>query len=47
MHFKGFLSLILEEKELKQVCLKNNFFIATFSCFVDSKADLCIPRKKS
>ena len=27
MHFKEFLSLILEEKELKQLCLKNNTFL--------------------
>ena len=42
MHFKGFLSLILEEKELKQ----KQTFIATFSCFVHSKADLYIQKKK-
>ena len=42
MHFKGFLSLILEEKELKQ----KQTFIATFSCFVHSKAGLYIQRKK-
>ena len=42
MHFKGFLSLILEEKELKQ----KQIYIATFSCFVHSKADLHIQRKK-
>ena len=43
MHFKEFLSLIFEEKELKQ----KQFFIPTFSCFVHSKADLYIQRKKN
>ena len=42
MHFKGFLSLTLEEKELKQ----KQTFIVTFSCFVHSKTDLYIQRKE-
>ena len=27
MHFKGFFYLVLEEKELKQLCLKKNTFL--------------------
>ena len=47
MLLKSFPSLIFEEKELKQLCLKNKaFFIAAFSCFVHSKVDLWIPRKR-
>ena len=35
MQFEGFLSLILEEKDLKQLCLYNcTFFLI---CFVHSK----------
>ena len=42
MHFKKFLSLILKEKELKQ----KQICIAFSSCFVQSKADLYIQKKK-
>ena len=44
MQFEGFLSLILEEKDLKQLCLYNyNFLLVGFE---HSKVDLCMLRKK-
>ena len=47
LHFKGFLILILEEKELKELCLKKNTFYCTFFFYFEhSKADLCIRKKK-
>ena len=33
MHFKEFLYLILEENELKQLCLKENTFYCNFFLF--------------
>ena len=47
MHFKGFLSLILVEKELNFYVLNRTLIIADVSYFVHSKVDICSPRKKS
>ena len=46
MHFKGFLSLILEEKELKQLCLKNNTFYCNFFLFCKFQSRSMHSKKK-
>ena len=53
MRFKGILSLILEEKELKRLCLKNNTFYCNFFLFctfqsrsMHSKKKKRFPKKK-
>ena len=47
MHFKGFFYSVLEEKELKQLCLKKNtFFITLFLILYTSKQIYAFGEKK-
>ena len=47
MHFKGFFYLVLEEKELKQLCLKKNtFLLQLFLILYTPKQTMPLERKK-